>query len=187
LTLEEKVRNILSQRKKNPLIDEKRGLAAVLILLYRKEGEYYILFTKRTELVEYHKGQISFPGGARDEEDRDLSTTAIRESGEEIGIKAGDVEILGELDDVFTVTSNFVITPFVATIPYPYKFEINPFEVEELVEVPISVLLDRNNLREEVYLYEGKPLSVYYFQYKDRVIWGATARILKQFLDLVSE
>ena len=87
--------------------------SAVLVPIYHKQGEYYILFTKRTEDVKNHKGQISFPGGVHQEEDRTLVDTALRESAEEIGLMPNDVEVLGELDDTTTVTSSFIISPFV--------------------------------------------------------------------------
>lgn len=185
--LAKKISRILAQREKQTIIlsDAPLTPAAVLLPIYEKEGEYYILFTKRTQKVEHHKGQISFPGGARHEQDRDLKDTALRETFEEIGVRPEDVTILGELDNMSTLTSNFLITPFVGIIPYPYEFIINEDEIEELVEVPLSALADERNYREEVYIIEGAPNMGRVFEYNGRVIWGATARILKQFLDLV--
>lgn len=171
--MKERIRDILSQRKRES-ITFSAGLspAAVILPLYQKEGEYHILFTKRTEKVEHHKRQISFPGGAPHEDDRSLEDTALRETFEEIGVRAEDVEILGELDKTATLTSNFLITPFVAVIPYPYEFAINRDEIEELVKVPLSALLEHSGKRT--------------YHYKGKVIWGATAMILRQFLNLVS-
>jgi 8-oxo-dGTP pyrophosphatase MutT (NUDIX family) len=183
--LKEKIKEILSQREKESLPDKGLRRAAVLIPLYKKEGEYYVLLTKRTERVEVHKGQISFPGGTWDEHDADLRATAIRESFEEIGLRAQDIEILGELDDAPTITSNFAVTPFVAVIPHPYRFKISQREVEELVEVPLSVLLDRNNFSEELLQRGGQTIVSYNYRYKNHVIWGATGRILKEFLKLI--
>jgi dephospho-CoA kinase len=183
--LKEKIKEILSQREKKSLPDKGLRRAAVLIPLYQKEGEYYILLTKRTEGVEIHKGQLSFPGGTWDEHDADLCATAFRESFEEIGLRAQDIEVLGELDDAPTITSNFAITPFVAVIPYPYRFKISQREVEELVEVPLSVLLDRNNFSVELLQRGGQTLVSYNYRYKNHVIWGATGRIMKGFLDLI--
>lgn len=183
----EKISRILSQREKQTFVFTNAPLApaAVLVPLYEREGEYYILLTKRTERVEHHKGQISFPGGARHEADRDLVDTALRETFEEIGVKPEDVEILGQLDRMGTLTSNFLITPFVGIIPCPYEFTVNQDEIEELVEVPVSALLDEKNYREESQIYEGRLYVGSFFDYRGKVIWGATARILKQFLDLV--
>ena len=182
--MKEKIREILSQREKRVVIDISLTPAGVLIPLFERDGDYYILFTKRTEKVEYHKGEISFPGGAYDEGDGDLMATALRETFEEIGVRAQDVEILGELDDDIT-KSNFVVSPFVGIIPYPYEFKVCDNETEELIDIPISVLLDKNNFREEDTDYQGQPSTTYFYEYQGRVIWGATARILKQFLDLV--
>ena len=186
-TFKRKIRRILSQREKQTFVftDAPLSPAAVLVPLYERDGEYYILFTKRTEKVEHHKGQISFPGGARHPEDRDLLDTALRETSEEIGVRPEDVEILGELDRMGTVTSNFLITPFVGVIPYPYKFTVSEDEIEELVEVPISALLAKENYREEHQVYEGRTYVASFFEYEGKVIWGATAKILRQFLDLV--
>ncbi len=185
--MKEKIRNILSQRERQTIAfsDARLTAAAVIVPLYEKGGEYHILFTKRTEKVESHKGQISFPGGARQPEDPSLEDTALRETFEEVGVHPQDVEILGELDKMGTISSNFLITPFVAIIPYPYEFAVNRDEIEELVEVPLSALLDKGNYREEFQVYEGRPYQASFYHYKDKVIWGATARILKQFLDLV--
>jgi len=185
--MKEKIRGILSQRERQSIIvtDAPLTPAAVLLPLYHKEGKYHILFTKRTEKVEYHKGQISFPGGACDPEDRSLADTALRETFEEIGVHPEDVEILGELDDTGTVTSNFLITPFVALIPYPYEFAVSSDEIDELIEVPIPALLDKGCYYEESHVHQGRSHRGCSYRYKDEVIWGATARILKQFLDLV--
>ena len=155
----------------------------MLLPLYCKQGEYYILFTKRTQKVKEHKGQISFPGGGQ-EGDETLINTALRECAEEIGLMAEEVEILGELDDTISVTSNYIISPFVALIPWPYQFKVSEEEIEELIEVPISALLDRDCQRQETEIIEGEAVISYFYNYQGRVIWGATARILKQFLDI---
>ena len=118
-------------------------------------------------------------------EDESLRDTALRESWEEIGLDPKDVEILGELDDTATYTTRFIISPFVGAIPYPYEFQTNPEEVEELISVPLEVLLDKSNFREEIESIDGTLVPQYYYHYGERVIWGATARILKQFLEVV--
>ena len=142
------------------------------------------MLTKRTETLEYHKGQICFPGGARHEDDRDLKDTALRETFEEVGVNPKDVRILGELDSMGTITSNFLITPYVGVIPYPCEFKVSDDEIESLIEVPISALLDENNYREEVYELDGELLTGIVFEYQGSVIWGATARILKQLIEI---
>ena len=181
----EDVRHALSQRQKRAIGAEGFTPAAVLIPLYEKAGEHYLVVTKRTETVNDHRGQISFPGGVHQAGDESLMDTALRESWEEIGLNPKDVEILGELDSMCTFTTNYVVSPFVAAIPYPYQFKVSPEEVEEIIEVPLAALLDRSNFREELQPLQGELVPQYFYQYGDRVIWGATARILKQFLETV--
>ena len=185
--MKEKIRRILSQRIKRTISDEGLKKAAVLIPLYEKDENCYIILTKRTELLNDHKGQISFPGGASQTEDKSLRDTALRESWEEVGLDPDDVEILGELDDELTYVTNFVVTPFVAFIPYPYEFNINPKEVEEIIEIPLAALMDRGVFKEEIEVKEGRVISAYIYKYNDKIIWGATARILKHFLGLVGQ
>ena len=182
-TMKQRLRQLLSRRQKRHIVDASRVSAAVLVPIYCKQGEYYLLFTKRTQKVKEHKGQISFPGGAREGEEI-LVNTALRECAEEIGLMAEEVEILGELADTISKTSNYIITPFVALIPWPYQFQVNREEIEELIEVPISALLDSSYQRQETEIIEGEAVISYFYNYQGRVIWGATARILSQFLDI---
>jgi len=184
--MEAKIKKILSCRGKACIEDERLKRAAVLIPLFKKDGEYHVLFTRRTEEVEHHKGQISFPGGRQDRKDKDSLTTALREAREEMGIQKKDVRILGELDDICTV-SDFCVSPFVALIPHPYPFRVNSHEIEEVIEVPLSALLDKRIFSQEAQERNGEPLQVYFYRYKNHTIWGATAKILKQLLDLLPE
>jgi 8-oxo-dGTP pyrophosphatase MutT (NUDIX family) len=156
--------------------------SAVLLPLFYKQGQYYLLLTKRTQEVKNHKSQISFPGGAYQEGDETLVNTALRESAEEIGLKSGDIEVLGELDDFVTQVSGYIISPFVAIIPWPYQFRVNRQEIEEVIEVPISVLLDMGHLHPETRVIDGEEVTSFFYPYQGKVIWGATARILHQFL-----
>ncbi len=183
--VETRLKELLALRKKQRIADARRVPAAVLIPLYKKRGQYYIVFIKRTETVKDHKGQISFPGGARDNKDKTLLDTAIRECAEEIGIQPADIAILGELDDEITTTSNYIVTPFVAMIPWPYQFTINQAEVDEIIEAPLSCLLDKNCLRPNKEILNGKALESYAYHYQDKVIWGATARILNKLLGML--
>jgi 8-oxo-dGTP pyrophosphatase MutT (NUDIX family) len=183
----ESIRLALSRRQK--AVERAVGYtpSAVLIPIYVKDGECHLVFTRRTEMVNHHKGQISFPGGGRHPEDATLMHTAIRESWEEIGLKPEHIEILGELDDIATYTTNFVISPFVAAIPYPYQFRLNPYEVDEIMEVPLSVLFDPKNFSQEVVSLGDKLILQYFYIHGDQVIYGATARILKQFLEIIAD
>ncbi|MDO8473543.1 MAG: CoA pyrophosphatase [Dehalococcoidia bacterium] len=152
---------------------------------YEKEGKLYLLFTKRTDRVAYHKSEISFPGGVQETLDRTLLQTALRESAEEIGLDVSTVEVLGALDDTPTVASKYVITPYVAVLNGPPLLTVNREEVEEVIELPFEVLLDGSNPRDERLVVDGVPRQVMAYRYDGHVIWGVTARVLKQFLDLV--
>lgn len=180
------IKRILAEREKKVVLFSNKPLhpSAVLVPIYKKDGEYHVLLTKRTEELEYHKGQICFPGGSHHDEDDSLKDTALREAYEEVGIRPEDVEILGELDSMGTLTSNFLITPFVGIIPYPYEFTVSKHEIDELVEVPLSALADDSNYWEETRSAEGVTGKASFFKYKDMVIWGATARVLKQLVEL---
>ena len=184
--MEKKIQEILACRQKTCIQDDRLKRAAVLIPVFKKDGEYHLLFTRRTDRVEHHKGQISFHGGRQDPEDPDLLTTALREAEEEMGIRKEDVRILGELDDICTVT-DFCVAPFVGLIPYPYPFRPNPHEIAETIEVPLAALLDPNRLRKEFREHAGRSGPVYFYQHGRHIIWGATASILKQLLDLLPE
>jgi 8-oxo-dGTP pyrophosphatase MutT (NUDIX family) len=185
--MENKIKQILSCRGKTCINDPALTRAAVLIPLFRKDGEYHVLLTRRTDQVRHHKGQISFPGGRQDPGE-DLLSTALREAKEEMGIEEKDVRILGELDDLCTVASDFCISPFVARIPYPYPFKMNPREIQEVIELPLSLFLDATKFREELRERSGQPpLHVCFYEHGEHMIWGATARILKQLMDLISQ
>lgn len=184
IVMKEKLKKAFALRQK--ISFESKGLvrAAVLVPIFCKDGEYHLLFTKRSDLVPSHKGQVSFPGGAHTEDDHSLLATALRESWEEIGLKAEDVEILGELDDTPTRTSGFNISPFVAFIPHPYEFRLNHFEIDEIFSVPISDLLYKANKSEEYYTFDNEVFVNYVYEYGGWIIWGATARIVHQFLEI---
>lgn len=160
--------------------------AAVLLPLYISGDVTHVLFTVRSELVEHHKGQISFPGGAHDASDPDLWHTARRETWEEIGVAVDHIELLGQLDEMVTI-SDFLVRPFVGRItePGPYPFAHSEVEVAEILEVPLAHLQDIVNFEEVVQEWQGGQRMAYAYRFGDHLIWGATARILKQFLDLI--
>jgi 8-oxo-dGTP pyrophosphatase MutT (NUDIX family) len=151
--------------------------AGVLVPLRASGGEVTVVLARRTERVPHHKGQVCFPGGSRDPGDRDLLATALRESEEELGIRPGDVTLLGSMDPVPTVTG-FFIKPFVARIPDDARFLLNEFEVAEVFDAPLSVFSDFPRYRAAETTFLGKPYKVYFLDFGKLTIWGATARIL---------
>ena len=180
------LKQVLAERVKVDITDSDLMPAAVLILLYAKNGSFHVLLNKRSELVEYHKGEISFPGGARDPEDRDFVDTALRETEEEMGVSRGDITILGQLDDIITRT-NFGVRVYVGTIPYPYPFNPSADEIAEVLEIPISVLQDPTNLLQDARLVDGELSITTSYACDGHVVFGVTATILAQFLDIYSQ
>jgi 8-oxo-dGTP pyrophosphatase MutT (NUDIX family) len=184
-TLEE-VRRALSEHVPRRLDHPTATPAAVLILVYGRSGDAHVVFTERTEQVEHHKGQISFPGGAMDEEDASLEAAALRETQEEIGVRPEDVEVIGRLDDMVTI-SNFKVTPYVGFLSAEeeYPFALNQHEVACVVEVPLAFMMDEGNMELEVRQHEGREVLVPAFCYNGHRIWGATARMLHQFIEIL--
>jgi len=180
----EHIKAVLAARPKQTLPVNDLKPAAVTVPLFLKEGEWHILLTRRTQEVRHHKGEISFPGGAVDKEDASLLEAALRETEEEVGIRKTDITVLGELDDIQTL-SRFRISPFVITFPYPYPFQVCRAEIDEMLEISLPGLQTSARLEEKTAEYEGRGAKVYYYYYHSVVIWGATAKILKQLLDLV--
>jgi len=159
--------------------------AAVLLLLFGTAGDERILLTVRSHEVEYHKGQISLPGGAVDGTDTDIIMTALREAEEEVGIDRSTVEILGRLDDRVTV-SDFLVTPIVGALRQrPVALTPSPFEVAEILEVPIRHLLDSSNRVDEQRVRNGEVEMRPAYDFGRHHIFGATARILADLLDLL--
>ena len=178
------IRRILAENPKKTISDPSLSPAGVLLLLYPKDGEYCVLLNRRTDLVEHHKGEISFPGGSKDAKDATLLDTALRETYEEMGIRPEDVEVLGQVDDTPTST-NFLITTTVGTIPYPYDFNPSELEVAEVLEVPLPALMDGETRRDEVRIVDDDLDYAPSYVYQGHLIFGATARVLSRFLELL--
>jgi len=183
MTVDQKLKELLARRPPKHITDDKLIPSAVLLPIYYKEGEVHILFTRRTENVREHKRQISFPGGAH-QEGESLLDTALRESAEEICLAPERVKVLGELDDALTMTTNYIVSPFVGLIPWPYDFRPDGWETDEIIEAPIPALLDEESWHHKTEVVAGKKVTGYFYHYRGDVIWGATARILAQFLEL---
>ena len=163
--------------------------AAVLIPLARLKDEWQLVFTRRTETVEHHKGQVSFPGGGCELGESSPETTALREANEEIGLKPEDVQILGRMNDIITIT-NYRVTPIVGVIPWPYQFHPEPAEVGRVFTIPLPWLADRANWDEQPVTPQGIPRSfpvIRYHPYDGEILWGASARITQDFLNTIME
>jgi 8-oxo-dGTP pyrophosphatase MutT (NUDIX family) len=158
--------------------------AAVLVPILDR-GEPAIAFTKRTERVGTHRGQISFPGGTVDPSDRSLVETALRECEEEVALPRHAVDVLGPLDDTETVATQFVITPFVGLVREAVAWQPDGEEIERVIEVPYAALAGEGGCRVEHWERDGVVRPMYFFEYDGDTIWGATARILRHYLDLV--
>ena len=167
---------------------EKYRRAAVLMLIYPRGGEDHMVFMRRTETVAHHKGQISLPGGAQDPADADLVQTALRETWEELGVDPAAIEVVGRLRDIFARISGFLITPVIARLKPGYSaqdltFTPNEDEVAEVIEVPMSALFDDSIHHTKPYTApDGLQYDIHYYQYGPYEIWGATGRILYEFL-----
>ncbi len=182
--LKERLRGALSGYEPGRIERQGAKPAAVLLLLYDRDDGTHLLFQKRSQQVEHHKGQISFPGGARDATDTNAASTALRETHEEVGVAPEHVDPLGELDEIWTI-SNYRVRPFVGWLDrWPYDFRHEEREVDELLEVPFDHLRDPATLIDDHREVDGKTIVLPSYRWGEHLIWGATARILTNFLDV---
>ena len=158
--------------------------AAVLLLLYPNNDKIYFYLTKRTEGLKYHKGQISFPGGTK-ENNETLLETALRETEEEIGINKHKISILGKITSLFIPITGFMITPFIGFISEKHPTRLDPNEVADLFSVNVLDLINNNKLIENR-KFQGTDVNVPYFSLNNHIVWGATAMVLSEFKDIIS-
>ena len=180
----DRIKRVIADTPRSSIDDPALTPAGVMVLVYPKNGQHCVMLNRRTTRVDSHKGEISFPGGRVDPEDATLLDTALRETHEEMGIHPRDIEVLGALDDTPT-TTRYRISPYAGTIPYPYKFSPSEAEVAEVLEVPISSLMDSRNRRDEIRIADGDLDCAPVFAYNGHIIFGATARVLHRFLQLL--
>ena len=157
--------------------------AAVLVPLIQRSDGPTLLLTQRTVHLPAHGGQISFPGGAVEPEDPDERTTALREAQEEVGIRPDQVELLGRLDPYVTRTG-FLVTPFVGVVHPPVTIDADPSEVADVFEVPLDFVLNPANLHRHSRELLGRPRYFYAIPYGERYIWGATAGMLVNLMEI---
>ncbi len=156
--------------------------AAVLVPLFDKAGATHVLMTRRRADLRRHAGQISFPGGRVDPDDESTLAAALREAEEEVGLDRREVEVLGELSEQLVVVTGFRLTPWVGRVPYPYPFVPHPGEVDEIMEVPLDLLVRPGAHRTETREAFGMLHEVHFFSLGRDTIWGATARVLSELL-----
>lgn len=157
--------------------------AAVLIPLVWYDEQWHLLFTRRTDTVESHKGQVSFPGGACDEGETTPEETALREAEEEIGIQPGDVKVLGRLSNLITITY-FRVTPVVGVVRWPAVFRVGAHEVARIFTIPLTWLANSSNRWQFEMPGRNRSLIAYH-PYDGELLWGATARMTVDFLSVL--
>jgi 8-oxo-dGTP pyrophosphatase MutT (NUDIX family) len=178
----------LSRRPRLALDRSDLVSAAVLVPITARDGRPHLVFTKKSDSVPHHKGQFSFPGGVVEQRDASRVEAALREAWEEIRLPAEAVEVLGLLDDTETRATSFIITPVVGIVTEAVEFVPDGREIERVIEVPLEMLADPSIFRAETWTRGGESHEVYFYQVSsDDVVWGATARIVKQFLDMLAE
>jgi len=167
-------------------VEDTSNKAGVLVLLYPQEDRLHLVLTQRTDTVDFHKGQISFPGG-RLESGEDLEQAALREAQEELEVDPESVQVLGMLTPLFIPPSNYCIYPVVAVTKNRPDFQPSPIEVAEILEVPLEHLLDPHNIRREIWSIRGSDVEVPFFSFGSHKIWGATAMVLAELLAILKE
>ena len=158
--------------------------AGVLVLFYLREGKLHLVFTRRTDNVDFHKGQISFPGG-RQETGEGLEQTALREAQEELKIDPDSVRILGMLTPLYIPPSNYCIYPVVGLAEGRPDFQPAQLEVAEVLEIPLAHLLNPQNIRREMWNIRGADVEVPFYAFGKHKIWGATAMVLAELLEMI--
>ncbi|HAG16913.1 MAG TPA: hypothetical protein DCG69_10425, partial [Bacteroidales bacterium] len=160
--------------------------SAVLVVLFVENEQVHVLFILRSIYDGAHSGQISFPGGQKEEHDLDLMSTALRECGEEIGLYLSPSQVLGKLSELYIPPSNFLVSPFVAFIENMEQLQLDSNEVQEVFQVPISALLNQDNFQIRAVISRGnRTLSAPCFYLENKIIWGATAMILNELLTVI--
>ncbi len=185
------ISDILSSREPR-VFDDKASTdyrhAGVLLPLLEQGGVCKVLFTRRTDKVEHHKGQISFPGGAVEKGDASIEETVLRETYEEIGLSEKDIEILGRIDDALTVASNYVIHPLVGMVRSMDDLAINRAEVKRVITVPLHFFHPAVSGEKKFSVeYEGVTYKTPAYEYGEHVIWGATAKMMRNFMEILGD
>lgn len=161
--------------------------SSVLLLVYPENDQLFICLTKRPSTMKHHPGQISFPGGKVEKEDISAEMTALREAHEEVGIDRNKIEILGKLSDLYVEVSRFSIQPFLAWANEKPEFIVDYGEVEELIIFPISEFVTNETVAEIELETVSGPLLIRYYPFNGEIIWGATAMILSELIEILKK
>lgn len=153
-----------------------------MVPIYYHQGELWVAYTRRPDYMKRHSGQISFPGGRVDPQDKTYLDTALREANEEVGIDPATLEFWAELKPIYITASGYRVYPFVMYSPERPNFQPNPDEVAQLIEVPLSTFFIPENFAHELREFRGQMVWEPYFRYGEHKIWGATAIITDQLL-----
>jgi len=176
----------LNNNKKNINLDSNSyKIAAVLFPLIEKNNELKVILTTRSKDLPSHPGQVCFPGGKLEKTDKNIIECAKRESFEEVGIKSDQINLLGQLDDCITGT-NFKVTPVIGLIDSNYIPVLQEKEVADIFEVPLDYFIEKNNQKIEYANYKNKSYSYYQYNWKNKKIWGSTARIIVNFCEIMN-
>ncbi len=186
MTLPVRLEHLLNQRRRTVLEEPDALPCAVLVPILPAASDYSVVYTLRSESLPSHQGQVSFPGGKRSAEDDSLLDTALREAKEEIGIEPSTVRILGKLDDVFTMVTDYIITPFVGLLPADCRFDPNPHEVSDLFTVAIGDLADPSFHDVRTKTFREHEIDIEVITAGRHLIWGATHRITTNLIDCLT-
>ena len=178
----QKISTQLAGYPAKPMAKGELRSAAVLVPLFLRDGQPWVLFTRRTEHLKNHGGEISFPGGGAESQDVDFWQTALRETEEEVGIRVADVNRLGQLDDFYSVYG-YRVKVCVGSYRDNYPYQSDSYEIAELIELPLERLCDPAIYHQEDWQHKGRMFPVDFYQLDGHNIWGMTAAILKQLLE----
>mgnify|MGYP001405810898 CR=1 FL=1 len=172
-----------SRFQENPNFPAKLG--GVMMILFERDGDFWLPLIKRPEYDGHHSGQISFPGGKKEQHDKDLIETAFRETEEEVGIRREHVEFLGTLSELFIIASNFKVLPTVGYLPHAPNYRLEEKEVERVLEVSLTQLKDEAKQGVEPMKFGKYTIHSPYFDVEGHQVWGATAMMLSELLAIV--
>lgn len=165
-----------------PPAEARRG--GVLVLFYPHNAQPYLPLILRPTYEGVHSGQVGLPGGGQDPDDQDIVATALREAQEEVGVEPGALTVLGQLSSLYVFASNYLVQPTVAWMAARPHFVIDPYEVAQLIEMPLAALLDPANTHQERWQLRGRTADVPFYRVQEQTIWGATAMMLSELLTL---